>query len=75
MHCEAFRQAVTADPAARTAELVAHAAACPDCSAYQGELQGFDQKLRAALAIDVPPLSMPALPAGADVGPIPRRAS
>lgn len=75
MHCEAFRQAVTADPAARTAELVAHAAACPDCSAYQDELQGFDQKLRAALAIDVPPLSMPALPAGADVVPIPRRAS
>lgn len=60
MNCDAYRQAITADP--QSGELDAHAQACADCRDYRDGLRAFDSRLAAALAIEAPPLRMPALP-------------
>jgi len=75
MNCDEFRQAVTADPAADAAGLSGHVEACPDCQEFLGRLRGFDRDMRAAMAIEAPPLRMPKLPETADIVAMPRRAS
>lgn len=74
MNCDAYRQAIGAEP--QSAGFDAHAETCADCRAYRDELRAFDVRVAAALAIDVPPLRMPALPeieAGNVVTIAPRR--
>lgn len=60
MNCEDYRQAITADPAFDGGAV--HANACSGCRAYRDDMRVFDARIAAALAIDVPPLRMPALP-------------
>lgn len=60
MNCDAYRQAIGAEP--QSAGFDAHAETCADCRAYRDELRAFDVRVAAALTIDVPPLRMPALP-------------
>lgn len=61
MNCEEYRQAISADPQFDGG--AGHVAECADCRAYRSEVVDLDAKIRAALAIDVPPLEMPELPA------------
>ena len=75
MNCEEFRQAVTADPAAKDAGLGEHATACQDCRNYLGRVMDLDRELHAALAIEAPPLSMQNLSESAEIVAMPRRAS
>ena len=60
MNCEAYREAVAADPSA-TFEGADHAAACEACAAFTAEMQALDAKIASALAIEVPELAMPEL--------------
>ena len=60
MDCVEFRQMVTGDPS--TAEGEAHLESCADCRDYLEQVHALDAKLKKAMAIDVPPLSMPELP-------------
>ena len=64
MNCDDYRLAVGADPAGEDAG--GHAAACPACRAYRDELLALDGDIRRALAIPVPELRVPELPAGQD---------
>lgn len=65
MNCEEYREAITADPSESFAD-GAHAAGCADCRRYRDGLRALDQRIVAALAIDVPPLRMPELPPALD---------
>jgi len=53
-HDEA-RERLHADPGGRTPELAAHLAACPECAAVAARLAAFDERLKRALAVPVPP--------------------
>jgi hypothetical protein len=75
MKCEEFRQAATGDPAAEATGLAGHAGVCPDCRGYLDRLRALDRDMRAAMALDAPEATIPALPATADVVTMPRRAS
>lgn len=75
MICDEFRQAVTANPVADAAGLAGHAETCPDCREFRNRLHELDRDLRAAMAIEAPPVKIPALAETADVVAIPRRAS
>ena len=63
MNCEEYREAITADPSESFAEGTAHAAACSACSRYRDRMRALDERIAAALAIDVPALRMPELAA------------
>lgn len=63
MNCEAYRQAIAADPSESFDGGRAHSAGCPPCSAYKEEMRSLDARIAAALRIDVPKLTMPELPA------------
>ena len=75
MNCDEFRQAVTANPAADAAGLAGHATTCPDCREFRIRLHELDRDLRAAMAIEAPPVKIPELPETADIVAIPRLAS
>ena len=61
MNCEQYREAIAADPTGAF-EGADHAASCEACSAFTAEMQALDAKIARALDIDVPALTMPALP-------------
>ncbi len=60
MNCEDYRQAIAADPSYDGGE--AHLSACSDCRAFRDDMRGLDRKIGRALAIEVPPPSVPVLP-------------
>lgn len=68
MNCEDYKQAIAADPSESFDGGALHSAECPSCNTVKAEMQALDVRIAAALAIDVPDLKMPELPAltGAD---------
>lgn len=60
MNCEEYREAITADPSYDGG--AAHLSDCAACQAYRREVLALDKTIAGALAIEVPPLKMPALP-------------
>ncbi len=60
MDCNELKQRILADPSATYDE--ADLAACDGARALLDEVRALDEKLKPAMAIDVPPLSMPELP-------------
>jgi hypothetical protein len=62
MDCKKYRQAIAADPSGSFASVTAHAAGCVPCRSFADGIRSLDTLIAEALAIDVPPLRMPALP-------------
>ena len=60
MNCDEYRQALGADPGFE--DETGHAETCADCRAYRDDMRALDERIAAAMAIDVPELEMPALP-------------
>lgn len=60
MNCDEYRQAIAAEPSFEGGS--GHLDECADCQAYRREMLELDDKLRRALAIDVPLLELPDLP-------------
>lgn len=60
MNCDEYRQAIAAEPSFDGGS--GHLDECADCQAYRREMLELDDKLRRALAIDVPLLELPDLP-------------
>lgn len=73
MNCEAFRKAVTADPADASAQLRSHEGQCSECRQYREAMQQFDVRLCRAMEISVPPIKMPDLETTDNVVPMPKR--
>jgi anti-sigma factor RsiW len=63
MNCEKYREAIAADPSESFEGGAAHSAECPSCTDFKAEMQALDARIAAALAIDVPQLTLPELPA------------
>ena len=63
MNCDDYKQTIDAQPNGDFDGRTEHAAECPDCAQYSAEMQLFDRRIAAALAIDVPDLALPELPA------------
>ena len=63
MNCEDYREAIAADPSESFEGGAAHVAACDSCNAYRAEMRTLDDVIARALAIDVPELKIPDLPA------------
>ena len=61
MDCNELKQRIMADPHAAFDD--EELAQCEDCRALLEEMRALDAQLKQAMAIDVPPLSMPELPA------------
>ena len=61
MNCEDYRQAIAGNPALE--DDTGHVAGCKPCAAFRDEILTLDGRLKAAMEIDVPELSMPELPA------------
>ena len=55
MNCLDYRRALETEPQRVTPEMQAHAQSCADCTAWTGEMRAFEERLRRALAIGVPP--------------------
>lgn len=70
MNCEEYREAITANPSESFVSGSSHAAGCAECGHYRAEIRALDERIAAALAIDVPPLEMPQLPPVDDGGNI-----
>lgn len=62
MNCEQYKEAIAADPSESFDGGALHSAECSSCNAYKAEMQALDARIAAALAIDVPELTMPELP-------------
>lgn len=60
--CAAVRDALAAEPAARTPALEAHLAGCAECTRYAADMLALDAKIRRALAVAVPERAPPAVP-------------
>lgn len=69
MECEAYRQAITADPRGTFEGAAEHAGGCAACAAYTAELRALDERIGRALAIDAPAPALPELPPVA-AGPV-----
>ena len=63
MNCEQYREAIAAGPSESFDGGALHSAECSSCNAFKAEIQALDARIAAALAIDVPDLKMPELPA------------
>lgn len=63
MKCDDYRQAIAGDPAESFEGGAEHASGCADCCKYRSEIRSLDQSIARALAIDVPQLTLPDLPA------------
>lgn len=63
MNCAEYREAIAADPSESFEHGTAHAAGCESCSAFRAEMQALNDTIARALAIDVPELKLPELPA------------
>jgi len=64
MNCEAYKEAIAADPSFE--DDAGHTAACASCAEFQSEMQALNRSIVQALAIDVPELQMPELPSVSD---------
>jgi len=64
MECKQYRAALLADPAATTADMRAHAAACPACAQFTRRIEAFEARLTRAmrLPLPVPPAARPSRP-------------
>lgn len=62
MNCEAYKEAIAAEPRASVEGAAEHVAGCESCAAFLAEMRSLDARIEKALAIDVPPLRMPELP-------------
>jgi len=60
MNCKDYKEALTADPGFEDES--GHVDSCASCQAYSAEILALDEKIAAAMAIDVPVLTMPDLP-------------
>lgn len=60
MNCKDYKEALTADPGFEDES--GHVDSCASCQAYSAEILALDEKIAAAMAIDVPVLTMPELP-------------
>lgn len=60
MNCTDVQAALAASPAFDDES--GHLQDCADCEAYQNDLQSLDQRIRLAMEVDVPSLSLPELP-------------
>lgn len=60
MNCNDYKEALTADPGFEDES--GHVDSCASCQAYRAEILALDEKIAAALAINVPELTMPDLP-------------
>lgn len=63
MDCEEFRQAIAADPRGGHDAMAEHTAGCTACRALAAEVAALDERIARALAIEVPALALPDLPA------------
>lgn len=63
MKCDEYREAITADPSESFDGGAPHAAGCEACSAFKASIRRQDERLARALAIAVPELKLPQLPA------------
>lgn len=75
MNCEEYRKAITANPAAEVGS--GHLGECGECRTYRAEMLALEEKIRRALAIQVPEMIIPQLPDVHDdvVVPLRRRRS
>lgn len=62
MNCEQYREAIAADPTESFPGGREHASECDQCRALRSAFRTLDERIEAALAVTVPPLSMPELP-------------
>jgi hypothetical protein len=62
MNCEQYREAIAADPSESFDGGAAHSAECTSCNSLKAEMRALDARIAAALAIDVPELTIPELP-------------
>ena len=62
MNCEQYQEAIGADPQAMTEDVAAHVSACDACSAFHADMVALDARIKGALEIDTPALSVPDLP-------------
>ena len=60
MNCEEYRVAISGDPSFDGG--AGHLSECSPCQAYRHEMIALDEKIRRALALNVPELNMPELP-------------
>jgi hypothetical protein len=60
MNCNDYKEALTADPGFEDES--GHVDSCASCQAYRTEMLAFNDKIAAAMAINVPELTMPELP-------------
>lgn len=67
MNCKDYQEALTADPGFEDES--GHVDSCASCQAYSAEILALDEKIAAAMAIDVPVLTMPEL-ANIDTGKV-----
>lgn len=63
MNCEQYKKAIAANPSESFEGGALHSAQCPSCSAFKAEMRALDARIAAALAIEVPELLLPDLPA------------
>jgi hypothetical protein len=63
MNCDEYRAAIAGDPAESFPGGAEHSSGCEDCRGYREELRALDECIARALAIEVPELRMPELPA------------
>ena len=62
MNCEEYKEAIAADPSISSDDVDAHVVTCESCATFQAEMQAFDSRIAAALAINTPDLKIPDLP-------------
>lgn len=63
MNCKEYRESITADPSESFDGGTAHAADCRGCADYRDSIRALDEQIARALAIEVPELDLPELPA------------
>ncbi len=73
MKCEDYQRALGANPQATGAGGEAHLAACPDCRALRDQYLELDRRIKRALTVPVPELTLPATHTGATVHTLPPR--
>lgn len=74
MNCHDARLALAADPRSGERALLDHLADCDSCAAYAADMQELDRRLRDALEVPVPEISLPAMESpGPALTPLPIR--
>ena len=69
MQCDNYRERLAADPSESFDGGAGHAADCVACSNYRQEIRALDQRIAAALSINVPAPHLPELPSVDATGP------